>query len=337
MQRTNFLVFFILLASLFATAASAQNYSNNSDPCSNGSNADIYDRFIGVCELQDTSQVIPFDSSTSPVGSIEFGIRSCGRGSGWFDWSCATATPYRVQVIDSASSGTSFTLTNSVGTTVPVGFSFRRSGGSPIQLQPNQWSGGGYAFAGSVNQTSTYLELTVPSAPSLAPGVYSNTFEFTLEQQEHCGILFCSDATLSPIEFAVDLIIPDRIRISGLEDMEIAANLTGLSQGQQYFCVYSQGAQPFGITAHSGTGSGTFLLAGIDTVEYETWIADSLGGSPEQLSEGIPSILSWAGHLQDDCPGGENMLLDIRIQQSALMNIMDTSYTDTLTLTVTLD
>lgn len=338
----------LAIVALWSLVNSAQAQSTNSDPCGNGSTASGDEKYIGVCNLENTVNGIagtPFAYSDSyPIqGDIPFSIRSCGTG-GYFQSNCAEAVAYRVAVQGSAVNSNQFLLSDpGSGGTLPVHLSFSRAGGGTQQLIPNQLSSA--TFAGSVAQIAAALTVAVSAPdPSLLPGSYSGDFYFTLEQTQHCKwfLVFpnCTDTYLLPIPFRVSVEVASKIRISGLSDMAITANPSGLTEAQQEFCVYSQGGASFGITATSVNGSGSFLLAGnLDQIEYETWVQSLTVGGLLQLTEGQPTSQLWPGTLWDQCTGGsgENMQLSIRIQPAALANALESSYSDTLTLTVELD
>ncbi|MBB3061903.1 hypothetical protein [Microbulbifer rhizosphaerae] len=287
------------------------------DPC----NTDTY---LGVCGLTNPN-VFTYDSQSPDVGQIPFSVRSYNQ---FFIWSFPVNYTVTVQ---GAANGTNFLL-SAPGGQAAISMDFTDSNGATSDLLPDTPSA---AFQGSINAEPVFIDVILETnGATLLPDTYTGIFQLSLNQQ---GCLDCR--SISDIELIIELVVAPEIRISGLSDMAIDANLTGLTEAQQTFCVYSQGGAPFGIAAGSANGNGSFLLTGnVDQIEYETWMESLSSGGPEQLTEGQPSALSWSGSLWDECTGsGENMQISIRIQQSAITDAMESSYTDTLTLTVELD
>lgn len=301
------------LACIWAADTTAQP----GDPC----NANT---FLGVCGLTNPNTFI-HDSQFPEVGEVLFSVRS-------FNQFFFTFPVNYTITVEGAANGTNFLLSAPSGQAA-ISMDFTDSSGTTSDLIPNTPS---TAFQGSVNAAPVSMGITLETnGAALLPDTYTGILQLSLQQ----GPLCFNCQSISNIELIIELVVAPEIRISGLSDMAIDANPSGLTEAQQTFCVYSQGGAPFGITAASGNGNSSFLLAGnVDQVQYETWVESLSAGGIEQLAEGQPSNLSWPGSLWDGCSGsGENMQISIRIQQNALANAVETSYTDTLTLTVELN
>ncbi|WP_308368400.1 MULTISPECIES: hypothetical protein [unclassified Microbulbifer] len=295
----------------------ASTIAQPSDPCNS-------DTFLGVCGLTNPNDFI-YDSQSPELGEIPFSVRSYNQ---FFIWSFPVNYIVTVQ---GTASGNNFLL-SAPGGQAAISMDFTDSSGATSNLLPDTPSA---AFQGSINAAPVFIDATLETnGATLLPDTYTGIFQLSLDQQ---GCFDCRN--ISDIELIIELVVAPEIRISGLSDMAIDANPTGLTEALQTFCVYSQGGAPFGITAGSGNGNGSFLLArNVDQIEYETWMESLSSAGQEQLTEGQPSALSWPGSLWDGCTGsGENMQISIRIQQSAIADAMESSYTDTLTLTVELD
>lgn len=288
-----------------------------------------------VCSLQD--EELTYESIES-WQFIPFNIGSCG-GS-LFGNSCNQAVGYKVRLGSDTTDGNQFVLTGDSGS-IRVNLAFTNAGGMSETLQPDILTN---TFSGTVGSSPVSLSLQRgASDPTLLPGTYRGDFEFTLEQDQHCQtfIFFpvCKQTSPISIRFQIEVTVAPMIRLGGLEDRVIQGNSLGVTEDQQTFCVFSRGGAPFRITADSGTADDTFMLASnLDQIEYTTWIESLVTGMQEQLEEAQPSGQSWPGRLYENCTvGGDNMRITIRIRPEEIANAQDINYTDTLTLTVTLD
>ncbi|MCW8124985.1 hypothetical protein [Microbulbifer halophilus] len=308
--------------------------SDNRDDCGDGSAVSYPDKNIGVCGLENTATELPYDNGTNHQGDLPFSVRSCG---GFLGFNCDNAIGYRVRIDGNADSGNFLLTGQETGDELPISLAYTR-GGTSGQLPPNNWSSAIFPGAAQGAQSPVSLSVSIPAIdPGTLPDTYGDNFMFSIDQ-EPCGGFWCLSTELEPIVFHLSIEVERHIRISGLGDMVIAADPAGLIQAEQSFCVYSQGGLPFSIAADSGHGSGSFQLADLDTIEYRAWVGSPISGSPEQLLEGQSSTQSWPGRLHEHCIAeGDNMEISIRIQPIAFADAEGTSYTDTLTLTVTLD
>lgn len=124
--------------------------------------------------------------------------------------------------------------------------------------------------------------------------------------------------------------------------MQLSTGSGGNIEAIETFCVHTTGGARFNLRANSLHGNGAFTLrgnAGIDSVNYQIYARKNTPptGPEIQLQEGsIHTANQWAGHLQDGCNSGanNNMRIRVHIPQSELTGLEDSTYTDTVTLTV---
>ncbi|MGL6159375.1 hypothetical protein [Microbulbifer sp.] len=343
-----FLRYFISPILLGVLAGNTQAQSTNSDPCRDGSDSmPLPEKAIGVCNLDTNSHTFPNEGNKT----IPFSIRSC-----WADWTgnewsvayCEHPRDYTIEV-GGPTQGGQFVLSGPGGN-IPFALTFSQPSSGSETLTPHTETNN--RFAGSINgaQIPVEFEISLLGSTSFSPGIYSGNFEFYLYQCDPWwsgGI--CKGTTASqaaelspPIFFTIEITVLPQIRISSLQDMTLTANPGGNTEDQQSFCVYTTGGISFDLRAESQNGNGAFILignAGIDSVDYQLRVeSQTPPRRPTWLNEGVSTTNGrWNGHQQDGCNSGDNMLLTIRIPQGELANAQDSTYTDTLTLTVELE
>lgn len=345
-----FLRHLILPALLWAVAGSTLAQSTNMRDCDNGATSPADnnpERFIGVCNLEDSTSVFTYDSTPGYQAEVQFTVRSC---STWWGETCEQAIPYSVTV-SGDNNGSNFILRRNRGNgnqAVAVNLTYA-SGGSSELLSPDTESSTRFpgGASGLQRPASLTLSLVNPGA-NLQPGVYIGNFYLTIDQ---CGSSYTwgtdpeicngqSNTTqLVDLPFRIELHTQAQIRISGLQDMALTANAGSGAEASQTFCVRASGGALFRISADSASGNGQFLLQGIDQVEYSTTVEHLPSGQGEELTEGLVSSNNWPSYVDEDCQnlGQENMQITVRVAPEALGTAQDTSYTDTLTLTVELE
>ncbi|MFD2310004.1 hypothetical protein ACFSKX_06190 [Microbulbifer halophilus] len=328
-------------------AISTNKYACNGYLASDG---ELGEMAIGVCDLDRTHELLYQD--TSIQGAVGFSIRSCW--SWWAVEDCGTQSGgsygrYTVEV-NGPTDSNHLVLTGSNGDFLPIALAFSHPAAGSESLSPGVESNTRFPGAPDMQQTPVEFGVSLPTSTPATSGSYSGTFDFHLYQCTWwSGNPQCKDAAGQsgapallnpPIPFTITLTVPTKIRISGLNDMQLDANPTGDTEGDQGFCVHTSGGVPFNILAESENGAGNFSLAGsagIDSVNYQLQV-QGIGQPPKprRLTEGMATTNGrWSGHPQNDCNGGDNMRLTVRIPASELSDPEDNHYTDTLTLTVT--
>lgn len=353
---------------ILSTAIQASANSTNARPCDTGAGppdnatAPGYgERLIGICHLDDTSNRIEYKPSTIEQGVITFGVRSCSPNAG--SATCDHAAPYSVRV-SGPSQNNHFVLERSswFGTQrLPISLRYTSLGVSE-ELLPGQFSSSSHLFPSSANGqlAPAAIEISLAPGASYSGQYYSGEFALSIDQcgsNDNSGPPPCNGnypvTTLAEIHFSIEIWQEAEIRISGLEDMLLDATTSSLGtvEASQEFCVYGTPLETFlwwtwtydsslfRVTADSQNGNGSFILRGINDLEYEIEIASVDDGFSENLREGTPSNTRWRGHGDLSCANysDENMRITIRVPQEQLESAIGSSYTDTLTLTVELE
>ncbi|WP_237063486.1 hypothetical protein [Microbulbifer zhoushanensis] len=280
------------------------------------------DALLQACDF-DSPYSVTLQGATAgqAIGAISFRVTSKRpKNKGTFQAS-------KYSVIAYAEIGTEFSLVSQYGDSMPLVLTYNNWNGNFAELAPSTSSG-------QLNGTTTFqpasLQLAISdTATALRPGTYTGGIRLLWQPANACKE--CVPFT-ETIDIAVT--IPATIAISGLDDVSIDYPASSNSQA---FCVTTSAGLDFNIRADSDTGSGSFILEGLgvgDRIEYRV-AAGSVGGSPVDLVEGIPSAAQWPGDPLDNCgSGGENMQLVIAVDSSALESAVETAYTDKLTITV---
>ncbi|KUJ83333.1 hypothetical protein AWR36_005575 [Microbulbifer flavimaris] len=339
----------LLAAAVFALASPASSESTNARPCDNGAGppndpaaAGYDERLIGVCQLENTDNTFAFKPSIRDQGNVTFAVRSCSPDGA--SETCEFATPYAVRLTGPTTrNGKKFVLEGAQDE-ADVTLTYSSSGISEA-LSPGEFSG---LFPGGANGqlVPATINVSLQNLGKLKSTTYSGTFTLGVDQcgdNDSGGPTPCDGtkpvtrlATGEEVTFTINLVIDAEIRISGLEDMALVADGTGAYLDSQQFCVYTTSGALYRITADSQNGSGNFLLQGTtQSLQYET-VVSALAGSSEALQEAVISSNTWLGHPQPDCNGyaEENMRIDIRVPPAEIGSATETSYSDTLTLTV---
>ncbi|WP_419832910.1 hypothetical protein [Endozoicomonas atrinae] len=149
---------------------------------------------------------------------------------------------------------------------------------------------------------------------------------------ENDGLDSFEDST----HFKFDIIIPKRVKISGLQNIELTAvNNNAINSGWHSFCIFSQGGTVFDLKAHGKNNANSFVLKqGTDLIDYELWIK-AAGGTETRIIP-MTSYQNWLGSISKDCQNNiqNNMELEVRIQSGSLTNTSAGVYKDTVTIIV---
>ncbi|WP_323846711.1 hypothetical protein [Microbulbifer magnicolonia] len=288
-----------------------------------------------ICELSDQPQQIDLDWRNVEQGNISFRVvsRQCTRWI-WIFCTRWQGVSYTLGVTGPVSTGSAFRL-DGINGSVPINLTYSSTTASDLPLLPGAPTS---PVQGTTGHENAYITvwLTGPNAGApLLAGTYTGTFDLTLQQQSNCGSNGCQ---VDSVTFAIQLNVPANIRISGLNDMTI--NAPAEMTKSEDFCVFTQGGAAFGIKADSAAGNGSFQFQGQNTGDRITYNAEAdthPPSAPVTLNEGVPTPAIWSGHIQQDCNNGSNMRIVISLPTGALDNAEESTYTDTLTLTVELE
>ncbi|GMG87309.1 hypothetical protein [Biformimicrobium ophioploci] len=292
---------------------------------------------LAVCNLDGSISNYPYNAAQLEQGNITFGIRSCRPNRD----NCQNPEKFQLTVSGDGDAEY-FRLTNASGDPQLVELYFDRAlSGTRTNLNPGVETA---AINGSnkVEPRQQFLRVDLAPGQTPASGTYTGTFSMTVRQESafcDVGDASCNPATAPPrtvtVSFTIEITVEGVIQISGLEDMNLTANIAADTSASQDFCVYHLTGANFKITGDSSNGNGSFLLQATDQIPYQVTVEDVAAGAAEQLSEGMISTASWPGSTSKECvTGGENMRLTIRVLLADVQAAQDSSYTDTLTLTV---
>ncbi|MRI32559.1 hypothetical protein EOPP23_06110 [Endozoicomonas sp. OPT23] len=144
------------------------------------------------------------------------------------------------------------------------------------------------------------------------------------------------------VPFVVSISFQPRIQISGLEDVTLEVQAGQNVKSDQNFCVYTIGADRFGIKANSANGDGEFLLGSSGTtIPYQVSVGRAGNGQGQgnrrSLTEGADSVSQNSWRVSDSqlCASGqENMNIDISVLAEDIAGKAAGSYQDVLELIV---
>ncbi|WP_299734832.1 hypothetical protein [uncultured Endozoicomonas sp.] len=147
------------------------------------------------------------------------------------------------------------------------------------------------------------------------PGKYQATINlYGIERDDNSSF---DDTT----QFDVTIKIPERMKISGLKDIELTSNgNNNVSSAWINFCVFSQGGLPFQLRAYGSNATDRFVLKQSPTsgeITYRLLIRASDGSNRKNIQpnpvDGSSSAYQWAGATTPDCSNGNNMSLRVRV------------------------
>ncbi|WBA82462.1 hypothetical protein [Endozoicomonas sp. GU-1] len=181
----------------------------------------------------------------------------------------------------------------------------------------------------SVPATVTFKVLNNQLYDAL-PGTYSANV--VLNGLESDGFIQDDDQT----QFKFDIVIPKRVKISGLRNIELkTTGYNAVNSGWYSFCIFSQGGTAFNLKAQGANDSNNFVLKqGSELIDYELWIKSA--GSTESQIIPMTNYQNWSGSIDKDCKSNSknNMELEVRIQSDSLTNTSAGVYKDTVTIIV---
>lgn len=131
----------------------------------------------------------------------------------------------------------------------------------------------------------------------------------------------------------VSLYVHDLVRISGLDDIRLAAQPdTGDFQGNDRLCVSRNLSGRYSVVAHSNNGAG----AGFALRHADSQVAYGVRWNGRNLVDGIRSdVLGATNRTVTACDGGGNVSLEVRSTAAQLRQATrEGLYTDTLVLMV---
>jgi hypothetical protein len=140
--------------------------------------------------------------------------------------------------------------------------------------------------------------------------------------------------------FEVTLTIPDRVQITGLQDINFGTFVSGDFNNDFPICVYSNTpTAQYGVTATGDGAASAFTLTnGTDTIPYRVFWNETAGTTVGELQLTATTKLgNRAGANQQSytcSTGGDSANLHVSILDANMRSITNGTYTGTLTLLI---
>lgn len=150
-----------------------------------------------------------------------------------------------------------------------------------------------------------------------------------------------TQGTLDPTSngsFEVTLTIPDRVQISGLEDIDFGTFVSGDFNYDYPVCVYSNTPTArYGVTiTGDGTGGAYTLTNGTDTIPYNVYWNETAGTTTgEMLLTAGTKLGNRSGANQQSytcASGGDSANIHVWIQDANMRDVTNGTYTGTMTV-----
>lgn len=344
---------FVLLVALFACLLHnwALAQSSNSDPCGTGSGPPPRpddDRFIGVCDLDTAVHNFNYDNQGSDQGYIGFSIRSCHT---YWGFSCSNAREYTVEVGGPAAGG--YLVLSGSGGNLPLELTFTHPSSGSETLSPYTESNSRFAGATNGVQTPVEFGLSLPDVTGISPGVYSGTFDFYLYQCETWAQPWsiCKNSTWNgrtelnpPVSFTISLTVLPRIIVKNFNDVNLSAAAVTPGQpieGYEDICVggiFTNYTVMLSSDSGStgGSGSSPFQLNGVSqNLPYTAAFIDNTSSTSGITADASGNISGSFPRAGDESCNSDNARIIVSVAAADWESANETSYSDTLTVTVT--
>lgn len=175
------------------------------------------------------------------------------------------------------------------------------------------------------NNAHLRFDINVLDLSQAAAGSYRASFTALFRNSNGSGF--------TTVNFDVDLIIPEMIRISDLNDIPLGT-FDGVNDliASDDICVYRNNlAETYTVSA-SGSGGSFEVDNGVDVIPYQVEYDDSNGFVT--LTDSSPTAMANADSALLDCGGTPVATLRITTLATDMTSASSGLYTDTLTLTV---
>ncbi|MEC9291099.1 MAG: hypothetical protein VX730_01715 [Pseudomonadota bacterium] len=144
--------------------------------------------------------------------------------------------------------------------------------------------------------------------------------------------------TTSTFSYNVTITIPERVRISGLQDMAFGTMGSSDLTLNDDVCIYSNtSGGNYDITATgSGAGNAFTIASGPNTVPYRVFWNDVIGTAGQvELSAGTTLVAqTGADRSSTTCGGANNANIEILIERASTIGQPNGSYAGVVTLVV---
>lgn len=175
------------------------------------------------------------------------------------------------------------------------------------------------------NNAHLRFDINVLDLSQAAAGSYRASFTAAFRNNNGGGV--------TTVNFDVDLVIPEMIRISDLNDIPLGT-FDGVNDliASDDICVYRNNAAATYMVTASGSGGSFDVDNGIDVIPYQVEYDDSNGFVV--LTDSAPAAMANADSTRLDCGGTPVATVRITMGAIDMSGASPGLYTDTLTLTV---
>tara|TARA_R110000868_G_scaffold189695_2_gene433052 strand:+ start:100266 stop:100817 length:552 start_codon:yes stop_codon:yes gene_type:complete len=140
--------------------------------------------------------------------------------------------------------------------------------------------------------------------------------------------------------FDVSVTIPDRVRITGMQDISFGTYVSGDFDDDYPVCVYSNTpTAQYGVTASGDGASSAFTITnGTDAIAYRVrWnsvAGTTVGESALTANVKLDNIPNANQQSSTCATGGNSANLHVQIQDTAMAGMSNGTYSGTLTITI---
>lgn len=272
-----------------------------------------------------------------PIGNVDFGIWDVTRGnvSASSDFCVASTAgasgnPRDYSVTAVPEVGAAFAVTGAGGVTIPFTVTFTDLVASASEaLQPSvrtlRDNTGAANCAGMQNARVTvgFSSLDLAAAPA---GYYMLRIQLSAQN---------NNGSAGSALFEVRVQLPDQIRISGLDPIDLGAfdGVMSLS-GSDDLCVYrNSGGAVYSLQVTGDGAAGEFAVSnGVSALPYAVEYDDGSGFAP--VTAGVPIAATGANTVAMDCGGGANATVRVLVNAADMSIAAPGAYVGTLTLMV---
>lgn len=190
-------------------------------------------------------------------------------------------------------------------------------------------------YSNSLDFITGKLALSVQGelADAVQPGTY--TASITLQGKSR----YRQETDQADVDIDID--IPDRVRVSGLKDINLPYSNGSVSSGWVSFCVFSQGGTDFKLRAYGSNEPDQFLLrsSGGSDYEYDLAIREVGQNSTKEVITPNDSDFSplyvWQGSDSQTCYNYTQNNMELEVKTRGGANSLPTGlYQDTVTIVV---
>lgn len=232
-------------------------------------------------------------------GDIDVAVEGCVQSTSAGGPNGGTVLPYEVVV------ATPFFLQSGVNNQIPAVLEWTDlTNGSVVPLVFNTSTG--QIFTGSLDQTcgggNNYrfrVRVAAAQIYAVPPGLYTQTFIATVSNAGQ-------GPNNRPLNVTINLTLPDSIRVSQLNDIDLGMYTGTDKLATESLCVFRSSGGTYAVTATGSGAGGAYLLQnGASTIPFTVSWDDGTG--PAQMTPGVPLPGRQGSFMQSDtCNNGAN-------------------------------